>query len=1442
MKMKSAVVAAFALGASALVANGEARTLTCTTDPTSRSGPVSFSVSAGDACVLGILHGVTDAGDDYASWTHFDKMVEVPASADAISVSCSLPGGWGEGEYAHHRFVLATYKDGHPYERGYTSVSYTHNSKGKFVSDCLITPSNWSDIVFRTHMSSTSGDWINDGTYVNGNYFFVGHHGGKNKVYYGTGRAQVIGDVTSGWHKQKVPVYMDVDCGAGRYVVSNLTGTVYQNITATTVSPTVEAPITFSQLHNGDFYAGYVWERGVLVGDFHPVMCNGKAVVMNYVTDVQISSEVAVTLNTATNFNLTVSSSADFDFIPSPYRWYVTPDGSGDGSSWDAPCGLESALKGVVAGGEIWIKQGDYVLTENANSGVSTGDIMILGGFRGNEENASDRVRGNPELTTISGDGQFEIIRINSAASATIEDLKLMRSPTYALVKQGSGDLTIRNCRFYGNSGTTWYDGRAISAVGGAGATLRIENCTIDNNLYTATGCNVNRTAGAVYLSTWNRVFVDDTNFATNGWPFNASSGGPLGAALYATAAPVTCRRSHFFCNASGKHTGQGGIVYLDGASGGSAFTNCTFVGNAVQHSDAMNKNNATASGCFVVNLSTVAATVDFKNCTIAYNLLEHYQTAAGLQITKGTVSMKDSIVFANANKKSGDSHAPADVMASANGRFNASYSMFTAEGADYITSDPDKVTLSECMFGDPKFVTSAAEYLASFYPGQTGTNKSGYPYSSSLSYAYFYDMVYAHPFDVHLRSAAGRWNGSAFVTDGENSDALDRGDPASSYEFEPNDPAGANGGCVNLGAYGNTPEASKSSALSPEIGEITVDAQSDYTQPHLHVTAGGSGSYEADICLCWGDSDGGAGIDGWQHSVVGASGVKLGDVVDVRTKEYLPANATVQMKVVMLVGGEVVNESEVLSVTVGNELPPWLDRGGPANVIHVRAGATGLENGRNWTDAVRTIAEALALLDGSHDEIWVAVGYEAAAHAAPATVPVSCVIRGGFAASGRFEDTAEARVSDAVTAVDYGRTADSLALVTTGGIMLTFERFVFRNPKDLSVALAISGEGSVVLRECGFLLSSGDHIRALDASGAGTATLVMTNCTVGGFVETSSVNETYQKSVGVNVSGFGRAYIDDSTFASNGVPRTSSNKVGIYRFASALRSTSPVTVRNCRFIDNVHHCHVNPHGTVSLVGPAEICAFTNCLFAGNCGIRSDVYTYKNGGNEAGVVHAEMANETVAVDFVNCTFAYNLQLDTAAPVALNVFKAAAKVRNSIFWCNVSCGDGEKRPSDIDIMSGSCDVDYSMFADTGAEYVSANCRLGAKVLTGNPYFMSTTNDFKQVARNNLSAFSMTSTARSAVHDPRFDSALDDSPFNLHLRGKAGYVDEKSGVKVTDGGMPPESGLRQSPAIDAGMRTGALCEPQPNGGRFNLGFYGNTPWATCSVTSGFYLFLK
>jgi parallel beta-helix repeat protein len=65
---------------------------------------------------------------------------------------------------------------------------------------------------------------------------------------------------------------------------------------------------------------------------------------------------------------------------------------------------------------------------------------------------------------------------------------------------------------------------------------------------------------------------------------------------------------------------------------------------------------------------------------------------------------------------------------------------------------------------------------------------------------------------DFHIKSEDGHWSGSGWINDSVTSPCIDQGDPSSDFTSEPS----YNGGRVNIGAYGNTAQASKSDYSGP--------------------------------------------------------------------------------------------------------------------------------------------------------------------------------------------------------------------------------------------------------------------------------------------------------------------------------------------------------------------------------------------------------------------------------------------------------------------------------------------------------------------------------------------------------------------------------------------------------------------------------------------------
>jgi parallel beta-helix repeat protein len=107
---------------------------------------------------------------------------------------------------------------------------------------------------------------------------------------------------------------------------------------------------------------------------------------------------------------------------------------------------------------------------------------------------------------------------------------------------------------------------------------------------------------------------------------------------------------------------------------------------------------------------------------------------------------------------------------------------------------------------------------------GNTGGNYVGMADQTGSNGNISEAPLFAGSGDYHLRSKGGRLDpgSSSWVIDTEHSACIDTGDPASDCSNEP----APNGGRINMGAYGNTPEASKS-LLDEEPPTLSLDSPS---------------------------------------------------------------------------------------------------------------------------------------------------------------------------------------------------------------------------------------------------------------------------------------------------------------------------------------------------------------------------------------------------------------------------------------------------------------------------------------------------------------------------------------------------------------------------------------------------------------------------------------
>ena len=275
-------------------------------------------------------------------------------------------------------------------------------------------------------------------------------------------------------------------------------------------------------------------------------------------------------------------------------------DPEGDGLSWASPMSLTTAISTAVAGDTILLKVGEYNVT--AQIALSKA-LTIKGGLAGTDDTTLDP-SGKTTLNAFDRSGFNYIFSVSTAvagATNVFENICFTRAYRRAVYKSGQSHIVFRNCRFFRNgvryqptaNAEDSRDGGGIRLSGGTASEAYFDSCLFDCNAHTNFVSRNSALAGAgIYSSSMKHVYVDDCDFFTNclqNVDFSTHAqvgqdGGQGGAAIWMNASPITVRSSRFFANRAPGRDARGGTVRLTGNCGGSAFTNCLFVGNKTTH------------------------------------------------------------------------------------------------------------------------------------------------------------------------------------------------------------------------------------------------------------------------------------------------------------------------------------------------------------------------------------------------------------------------------------------------------------------------------------------------------------------------------------------------------------------------------------------------------------------------------------------------------------------------------------------------------------------------------------------------------------------------------------------------------------------------------------------------------------------------------------------
>ena len=350
-------------------------------------------------------------------------------------------------------------------------------------------------------------------------------------------------------------------------------------------------------------------------------------------------------------------------------------------------------------------------------------------------------------------------------------------------VRLWTGEFEFNDCTFVNNQAT--FHGGALRLRVRDGATAGFANCdftgnssanedggairfennlnmgptTISNCTFSGNHCGNDEedSGGAIYAQQGGTMTVQDSTFSDNE---SSAYGGAICIEGNANGMRLDMTRVNFLGNTS---DGQGGALYSSGYKDGEniAMLNCLFAGN-----EAIGNQG----GSLWLNFDTTTD-IDIENCTFHANAAS---TGGGaIQLQTGILNVDNSIFYAN------DGGSPADTIYGNGGD--------TANLA-YSNIDTNKIA-------------------------NIGTVNVGTGILNT-------DPLFVDPIDndCRLKSLYGHWEVSSgsWSNDLVMSPCIDAGDPGSDYS---NETRYENGKRINMGAYGNTEQASK----SLESGRSTI-------------------------------------------------------------------------------------------------------------------------------------------------------------------------------------------------------------------------------------------------------------------------------------------------------------------------------------------------------------------------------------------------------------------------------------------------------------------------------------------------------------------------------------------------------------------------------------------------------------------------------------------
>ena len=562
-------------------------------------------------------------------------------------------------------------------------------------------------------------------------------------------------------------------------------------------APPMETIVTTVSFHSGDH--DITVESGAILTFDSSNYSIPQTVTLSADEDSDNQNHTAQILITTDNGLTAIVTATEADNEPNPGVLFVDDDavGNNNGANWtDAYLNLQDTLSATTASRgveEIRVAQGIY--RPDQGGGNIPGDrtatfqlingVTIKGGFAGSTE-INPNIRDiETYVTILSGDLNSDDLEI--ADPCDLWDEPTRSDNCYHVVTSIGVDETTLIDGFTltgGNADTypQWSGGGIKNSYGSP----RITNCTFNYNSAYSGGGMDNYSSNPILT---NCIFTRNYAEDDGGGIDNGNCSPTL----------INCA----FNNNFAYYYGGGG---MDNFKSHPTLIDCAFFGN-------------TADGYFAEGgaMRNYASNPVLTNCIFKGNSVTDGYSAQG-----GAIYNVSDVYFVGSTQHfNGSNPVLSNCLFTGN---------MARDGAGICNVRNCNPFLANCTFSGNSAQNGAVLYNLSSSPVLTncilwnGSNEIWNNYASTATITYStiqggwegegnidFDPLFADSDngDYHLKSQTGRWDPviESWIIDDVTSPCIDTGDPNMSVgdELEPN------GGIINMGAYGGTPEASKS-------------------------------------------------------------------------------------------------------------------------------------------------------------------------------------------------------------------------------------------------------------------------------------------------------------------------------------------------------------------------------------------------------------------------------------------------------------------------------------------------------------------------------------------------------------------------------------------------------------------------------------------------------